>query len=124
MGIIVAMVPPYVPIKLHFVRTRHDQPLRHLTHTTCFYLLFTTLLFSDSISIRLWCYHRDCQSVGKFDALKIRWPGLKLRFSLDTSCAVKARAFCSKPVFWPIRFVIRRNLYHRIIGATRNLRKS
>lgn len=116
MGIIVATVSPYVPIKPHFVRARHDQPLRRLAHTACFYLLFTTLLFSDSISIRLWRCHRDCQSVGKFDALKIRRPGLRSRFSLDTSWAVKACAFCSKPPFWPIRFVIQWNLF--AIGAT------
>lgn len=115
MGIIVATVPPYVPIKPHFVRARHDQPLRRLAHTACFYLLFTTLLFSDSISIRLWRCHRDCQSAGKFDVLKIRWPGLRSRFSLGMSRAVKACAFCSKPAFRPIRFLIRRNLCHRVL---------
>lgn len=71
--------PPYVPIKLHFARARHGQSLsrRSISYTAFFYLLFTTLLFADSISIRpRHCpppCPLDCQSVGEFVVLKIRW---------------------------------------------------
>lgn len=97
MGIIGATVPPYVPIKVHFAWARHGQSLRRLTRMAFFYLLFTTLLFADSISIRPRRYPVTASHSRQVRRPKIKVVGIKVAH-LPSRLVPAKRAFRSESV--------------------------